>query len=226
MLIYYLNSFVIFTREFEDCRNHDSLRKNARNLAQASSLRMITKRTFDCSLTSDELMTLLQILYTEMLALNDIVGSIIMRINRGEAIDNLGVIVREKLRQRILVEHTKLPELRIQNMENRLLEQMNYVFSNFPANSANILYMYDVFKEELDQSLLVVDYAARQKSEDTRNDILNNLSDIRVAFDARLICNNLTVNEELKIDMVLRIRRRAMDIIEHHLNKDSRANNN
>ncbi|SBS87854.1 hypothetical protein, conserved [Plasmodium ovale curtisi] len=224
--MYYFNSFVIFTRELENYRNHNSLRKDARNLAQASSLRMSKKRTFDCSLTSDELLTLLQILYTEMLALNDIVGSIIMRTNRGEDIVNVGVIVREKLRQRILVENTKLPELRIRNMEKRLLEQMNDIFSHFSVSSKNILFMYDVLKEELDQSLLVVDCASRQKTEDARNMILNNLSDIREAFDSRLLCSNLTINEQLKIDIVLRIRRRAVDILEYHLNKDSRANNN
>ncbi|SBT47270.1 Plasmodium exported protein, unknown function [Plasmodium ovale wallikeri] len=216
----------IFTSKLTDYRYHNILTTIERNLAHASNLRAGEKRCYDLSLTKDETMKLLNIIYAEELAFNDIINTLNELLNKKERHDNFSSFIREKVHKYALCEIPNYPEPRIKNIEKRLRELLKQMRLNIPLNQEKVIYMSEVFKIEFEQSKDLLWDISKLKDEDAMNEMINNLQYIRTSLDDKFTHNNIFLSEGMKINAVLRIRSRVQDILDYHFDKPSSARNN
>ncbi|SBT47258.1 Plasmodium exported protein, unknown function [Plasmodium ovale wallikeri] len=204
----------------------NKLKTSGRKLAQARPLPLSRKRSYDSSLTLDELRGLINILYCEVLSLNDLISSFIIFISKGNNPSNYDVLIREKVYKRLAIEVPSYPELKKKNMVKRLKEQMQEIINILPFTNDGVFYIYEFLKLELDESIALLGFSSRQRTEDERNGSLNDLLKIRERLTIRLMSNNIMVNDDMVTEAVLRIRKRVLDIMEYHYDKPSQSQNN
>ncbi|SBT84037.1 Plasmodium exported protein, unknown function [Plasmodium ovale] len=226
IILYNLKFLGMVINELRNYADKKPLITNVRNLAEMSPLRLNRKRKFDPSLTIDEIQRLLDVLYVEAVSLNDLVASLLIFLTRIQHPNEFKVLIRDKVSQRLALEIPNYPELRKINMEKRLKEQIEEIVKIHPICKEQILYMHAFFKLEIDVSVELLDFAARQKTEEERNNILNDLRSMRLLLTARMMRNNIEVSDKFVTDAVLRARRRVIDVLEYHFDLQSHAQNN
>ncbi|GAB68672.1 hypothetical protein PCYB_135460 [Plasmodium cynomolgi strain B] len=215
MILHNLNSLDTVLHISLDNRNEYMPRTNGRNLAQRNPSREALKRTYDCSLTIDEILRLLHIVHVESIAAGDIITAMILRLDRETGRVNVDGLVRDRLRRH-----------RIANMQARLTELVDEIISISPLNQYIILQKLEAYKEELDETVEILQLVARQRTEEHIYSILNNLTHIRESLNLRLLTNDIAENETAVARRALRIRSRVLDILEFQYDMPSHANSN
>ncbi|SBT47254.1 Plasmodium exported protein, unknown function [Plasmodium ovale wallikeri] len=226
VILYNFKLFGMFTNELIDYTSQKKFITNERKLAEPGRLRLGKKRIYDISLTMDEIEDLNNILHCEALCLNDLVSSFIIFLSRGNHPTCYDAFIREKVRERVALSVPGYPVFRKQNMKSRLTEQMHEIIKTLPFNRDGIFYVYEFLKLEIDESEEILYFASTQKTEEHKNIVLNNLPNMRALLTARLLRNNIIVNDDMVTEAVLRVRRRVKDILDFHEHKLSRAHNN
>ncbi|SBT47245.1 hypothetical protein, conserved [Plasmodium ovale wallikeri] len=188
-----------------------------------SPLRLSRKRHYNCSLTIEELQRLFNILYAEVVSLDDLVASLMNFLSGNRDPNDLKNLISGKVNQRLSRVIPGYPDLRKKNMEKRLVEQIEEIIKMLPISKEEILFLHEFLRLEIDQSIEILNIVAMEETEDGRNQILNDLSYIRVRFIARLRRYRVIVNDDLITAAVLRLRRRILDILEYHYDMPSHA---
>ncbi|KJP88570.1 hypothetical protein AK88_01849 [Plasmodium fragile] len=224
MILHSQNSFDTVLHISVHDRNEYVSRTNGRNLAQRYPSRAALKRAYDCALTDDEIMQLAAILHVESMIAGDIATAMILRLNEQTGHVNIEELVKNSLNRRLRVEMPHFPEDRKVTMQARLTQFVKEIVAISPLNKDIILYKLDSYKVELDESIEVFQSAAREHTEQGIYELLNNLKLIGISLNARLKTSGIIVNENTAAAMVLRIRKRVLDILEFHRAMPSRAN--
>ncbi|EDL47204.1 hypothetical protein PVIIG_04956 [Plasmodium vivax India VII] len=220
------NSFDTILHISLDNRNDYMPRTNGRNLAQRSPSRQALKRAHDCSLTDDEILKLFHLIHVEAIAAGDIITAMLLRLDEETGRVDVEGLVRDKLRRRIRMEMPYFPADKVVTMQARLTELVEDIVGISPLNKDIIFHKFEAYKVELDETVDILRFVARQRTEEGIYEILNNLQLIGELLAVRLRSNDIVVNENTSASMVLRIRRRILDILEFHHDMPSQANSN
>ncbi|CZT99723.1 hypothetical protein CYL21_2807 [Plasmodium falciparum NF54] len=195
--------------------------QNSPNLQNLHISKFSRKRTFDSSLTLDELYELKNIIFFERRILDDLVVDVQNSIDDGKHIIFLKDFVKNKMRLHIRLYGLNYSFNGINNMGNNLLNQMEEINSNFPLTHESVNIMYISYKTELDISMDLLDCVLRQRDEQKRNEYLCNMNDIRLTIYVRFNSEGINIKEEIINKMIIRIKARIHHIIIYHENLPS-----
>ncbi|ANQ10768.1 Uncharacterized protein PCOAH_00051170 [Plasmodium coatneyi] len=211
-----LNSFDTILHISLDSRNEYMSGTNGRKLAQRNPSREALKRPYNCALTEDELHRLYHIIHVESMTAGDILTAIILHLDEETDHVNVEELIRNKLLRRLRMEMPNFPlKIRV-TMQARLTQFVEEVMEMSPLRQDIILQKLEAYNVELDQSVEALRYVAGQDTEEEMYEFINDLSFLRESLEVLLRSNGIVVSDDTLTTMVLRIRRRILDILKHH----------
>ncbi|CAA9990589.1 conserved Plasmodium protein, unknown function [Plasmodium knowlesi strain H] len=216
IVLHSLNSFDTILHISLYSRNEYLSRTNGRYLAEGHHSRETLKRPYSCELTEDELLGLFQIIHVETVIASDIITAMILRLDEENNRLDVEELVRNTVFRRLRREMPhSAAELRL-TMEARLMELVHEIMTITPLSKDILLHQLEIYRVELDESVEILRFIAKQNTEEGIYEFLNNLALIRESLEILLKSNDIVVCEHTSTIMVLRIRRRVLDILHFH----------